>query len=268
MLDGEFRSKSMGKKLCVLLIASVTLMVMLAGGFTPVAAKAGQESQNHKTVWDGVFTASQAERGKEAYAVHCKSCHADDLAGGAGPALKDQQFMDNWREDSAKSLFGFIQTNMPQRARGSLSEETYIDILAYVFSTNMFPPGSKELNSEALGSIEIVGKDGPAPIPKFALAAVVGCLVKSGDEWKLEKASAPHRTRQEKPTPSEVHASVDKPLGTGTLRLVYIDSLRPAFLPEPHLGQKLHAQGYLLSNEKGEGLSVTWLEAVATTCRE
>jgi len=47
---------------------------------------------------------------------------------------------------------------------------------------------------------------------------------------------------------------------------VYLDSLRPGFLPESHVGHKLHAQGYLLSNEKGEGLSVTFLESVAATC--
>ena len=228
-----------------------------------------QEKENHRTVWDGVFTAAQAERGKEAYTVHCSSCHMDDLGGLAGPALKGEQFMDNWREDSVKSLFTFIQTQMPQRARGSLSEETYIDILAHILSVNLFPAGSKELSSDALGQIEIVGKDGPAPIPKFALVALVGCLSQSADkEWKLENVSAPHRTRQEKPTAPEVQASAAKPLGAGMFRLVYIDSLRPGFLPESHVGHKLHAQGYLLSNEKGDGLSVTWLESVAPTCKE
>ena len=38
-----------------------------------------------------------------------------------GPALKGQQFMDNWREDSVKSLFTLIQTSMPRRAPASLS---------------------------------------------------------------------------------------------------------------------------------------------------
>jgi hypothetical protein len=93
-------------------------------------------------------------------------------------------------------------------------------------------------------------------------------LTKGGDEWKLEKVSAPRRTRLEKPTPAEVQASSARPLGAGTFRLVYIDSLRPGFVPEEHVGHKLHAQGYLLSNDKGEGLSVTWLGAVASMCRE
>ncbi len=241
------------------------LRIVLIAALTRVVV--AQESGNHKTVLDGVFTAAQAERGREAYAVHCSSCHMDDLQGLAGPALKGQQFLDNWREDSVKSLFTFIRTQMPQRARGSLSEETYLDILSHILSVNMFPAGSKELSTDALGSIDIVGKDGPAPIPKFALIAMAGCLARGVDnEWKLENVSPPVRTRQEKPAAAEVQASAVKPLGTGTFRLVYIDSLGPGFLPERHVGQKLHAQGYLLSNEKGEGLSVTWLEAVASTC--
>jgi mono/diheme cytochrome c family protein len=259
----------MGNRLGVLLIPALTLMVTLAGGFTSVTAQdpVAKQSENQKTVRDGVFTSVQAERGKEAYAVHCSSCHADDLTGAAGPALKDQQFIDNWREDSLKSLFTFIQTSMPARARGSLSEQTYIDILTHILSVNTFPAGSTELNADAVGTIQMVGKDGPAPIPKFALVSAAGCLAQGSDnEWKLEKASAPVRTRQEKPAAPEVQASAAKPLGTGTFRLVYIDSLRPGFIPESHVGHKLHAQGYLLSNDKGEGLSVTWLEEVASTC--
>jgi mono/diheme cytochrome c family protein len=224
-----------------------------------------QESERRKTVLDGVFTAAQAERGREAYAVHCSTCHSNDLEGLAGPPLKGEQFIDNWREDSVKSLFTFIQTRMPQRAVGSLSAETYIDILSHILSVNMFPAGSNDLNAEALGGIDLVGKDGPAPIPKFALVMTVGCLAKDGDEWILEKVPPPLRTRQEKPIAAEVQASAAKPLGTGTFRLVYLDSL-PAFLPESRVGHKLHAQGYLLSNDRGDGLSVTWLEEVDSVC--
>src|SRR5439155_23902722 len=107
----------------------------------------------------------------------------------------------------------------------------------------------------------------PAPITKYALIALVGYLdLADGEEWKLDNAYAPVQTRQEKPAAGEVKASAGKPLGTGTFRLVYVDSLRPGFLPESQVGHKLHAQGYLLSNEKGEGLSVTFLESVASTC--
>src|SRR5262245_40874918 len=126
----------MGWIINVLVIAAMTL---------PAVA---QESAKRKTVLEGVFTTAQAERGKEAYAVHCSSCHSEDLGGQAAPPLKDQQFLDNWREDSANTLFTFIKTRMPNRAPGSLSAETYLDILAYVFSVNMFQTGSKVMRSE------------------------------------------------------------------------------------------------------------------------
>jgi mono/diheme cytochrome c family protein len=238
----------------ILLIPAVTLAIGLA-------------PQNPETVLDGVFTAAQAERGKAAYALQCSSCHSEDLSGLSAPALKDQPFVDNWREDSAKTLFTFIKTRMPARAPGSLSEDTYVDILAHIFAVNMFPPGSKELRSDGLDNIRIVGQGGPAPIPNFALIALAGCLSQAPDNtWTLTNVPPPVRVRQEKPTASDVQASAARPRGTDTFRLVYIDSLRPNFLPESHVGHKLHAQGYLLRNDKGLGLSVTALESVATTC--
>ncbi len=261
LLDSGFSAACQGRFLVkrifrILLIPAIAL----GSGFA-------QESGSRKTVWDGVFTSAQAERGRDAYAVHCSSCHFEDLRGLNGPALKGQQFVDNWREDSVKSLFTFIQTSMPRRAPASLSGETYVDIVAHILAVNEFPAGSKELSTDALGSIQIVGKDGPAPIPSFSLIALAGCLAQGPDDtWTLKNVSAPMRARQEKPAAPEVQASAARPLGTDTFRLVYIDSLRPDFLAERHVGQKLHAQGYLLRNDQGLGLSVTWLEAVASTC--
>src|SRR5215467_14131994 len=224
-----------------------------------------QGNTTHKTTLDGVFTSVQADRGADAYATNCSSCHAKDLAGQAGPPLKGELFMDNWREDGINVLFDYISTRMPQRAAGKLSQQTYLDIVAHILSTNMLPAGSTELTAEAVGQIRFVGKDGPQPIPKFSLISLVGCLAK-GEDWKLEKASDPIRAHDEKPRPSVVEASGSKPLGNGEYRLVYVDDLRPAFIPERHVGDKLHAQGYLLVNDKGIGLSVTWLQSVGTSC--
>src|SRR5437868_6355273 len=217
-----------------------------------------QENTPHKTTLDGVFTAAQAERGKEAYAANCASCHAKDLAGQAGPPLQGQMFMDNWREDSVKVLYGYISTRMPQRAAGKLPEQTYLDILAHILSVNMLPAGSAELKADALDNIQLVGQNGPSEIPKFSLISLVGCLMKGETEWKLTKASAPVRSHDEKPRPDDVKASASKALGTGEYRLVYIDDLRPGFIPERHAGEKMHANGYLLVNDKGIGLSLTW----------
>ena len=240
---------------------------MLAGSASALAQEKPDTTKT--TILDGVFTAAQAERGREAYDVHCSSCHYGDLRGTNGPALKGQPFIDNWREDSAKALFTFVQTSMPRGAPASLSDETYTDILAYILSVNMFPAGSKELNASELDRIQFVGHNGPAPIPTFALITVIGCLVKNSEtnEWNLTNVSVPTRTRDEKPKPSDVQASAAKSLGTDTFRLVYVDDLRPAFIPEQNVGHKLLANGYLLRNAKGIGLTVTWLESMPSACK-
>jgi mono/diheme cytochrome c family protein len=242
-------------------------MALLAGNASALAQEKPETSK--ATILDGVFTAAQAERGREAYELHCTSCHYGDLRGSNGPALKGAPFIDNWREDSAKALFTYVRTNMPQRAPASLADETYADILAYILSVNMFPAGSKELIAGELDRIQFVGHNGPAPIPTFALITVIGCLVKNPEtnEWNLINASAPVRTRDEKPKPSDVQASASKTLGTDAFRLVYVDDLRPAFIPEQNVGHKLLANGYLLRNAKGIGLTVTWLESIPSDCK-
>ena len=63
--------------------------------FTAVTQAAlAQENEKRKTVLDGVFTTAQAERGKEAYATHCSTCHMEDLGGLSAPALKGEQFIE------------------------------------------------------------------------------------------------------------------------------------------------------------------------------
>ena len=263
----------MSQRVRMALIHAIVLATVLTGGWSWAPAETGTrqaDDENRRTILDGVFTAAQAEqRGRSAYEVHCSSCHSEDLQGMAGPALTGQQFTDAWREDSVSRLFNFIRTDMPPRAGGSLSDQTYVDILTHILSLNGFPAGLEELTAGQLDSIQFVGRDGPAPVPEFALIQVIGCLKKGPDErWILTNVSTPVRASDpEGMTDAELEAARDSRLGTGTFRLVYIDSLRPGFLPDNHVGEKLNAKGYLLRNDdQGDGLSVTRLEAVATTC--
>ena len=41
-----------------------------------------QEKPASRTVWDGVYTTEQAERGRLEYVNHCQRCHGVDLADG------------------------------------------------------------------------------------------------------------------------------------------------------------------------------------------
>ena len=100
-------------------------------------------AKGRKTVLDGVYTAAQAERGKAAYAANCSSCHRADLTGFSGPPLKDDLFMDRWREFNVEVLFNLIKNTMPANAPGTMAEDKYLDVLAYILQVNSLPAGSK-----------------------------------------------------------------------------------------------------------------------------
>jgi len=239
------------------------MIVMLGGGLSSATQAPG------KTVWDGVYTAAQATRGKDAFAIHCGTCHGDDLAGGMGPALKGGVFMDHWLEDTVNSLFTRIKTTMPPN-RPRLSEDMYLDILTHILQTNTFPTGAEELKADALENIRVVGKDGPAAVPNFALVRVVGCLTQGSDNaWRLTQASEPVRTRNPEKSPeAELKASAAVPLGTHTFRLLQPDYFSPAFRIADHKGHKMEGKGFLIRNPTDQRISVTWLETLAPSCPE
>jgi hypothetical protein len=111
-----------------------------------------------KTVWDGIYTDPQAERGKPLYNKNCASCHNELMTGGeTAPPLAGGDFLSNWNSLSVGDLFDRIRTTMPLGAAGKLSRETNADITAYILKFNRFPAGATELDrrSEVLKQIRI-----------------------------------------------------------------------------------------------------------------
>jgi mono/diheme cytochrome c family protein len=120
------------------------------------ALAAALEAQTTASVWDGVYTTGQADRGKVSYGKECASCHGQALDGsGTAPPLAGKDFMGNWNGETADDLFEKIQATMPGDRPGQLSREVNADILAYLLASNGFPSGEKVLPSDAaaLGKI-------------------------------------------------------------------------------------------------------------------
>src|SRR4051812_30759747 len=103
-----------------------------------------------QTALDGVYTSAQAARGKSSYEASCASCHRADLSGFSGPPLQGAIFLDRWREFTLNILVGLIQNEMPLGNPKGLSENTYMDIAAYLLQVNGIPAGSRELTSAIL----------------------------------------------------------------------------------------------------------------------
>lgn len=94
----------------------------------------------------GWFTADQAQRGKRAYEASCAVCHHISLLGEQyAPALKGPAFLRSWGGQSVGDLYTFVHERMPLGSPGSLSDQQYIDIVAYILSQNELPTGGTEL---------------------------------------------------------------------------------------------------------------------------
>jgi mono/diheme cytochrome c family protein len=104
-----------------------------------------------RTVWDGVFTDAQHQRGEAVYTRECSTCHGERLKGGEGsPPLTGQEFNDNWNNKSVAELFDKIRQTMPAPPEqpGKLTPQQTSDVVAHILSVNGFPAAATELPSE------------------------------------------------------------------------------------------------------------------------
>ena len=122
--------------------------------FTPILAAAvlcsALSAQTAASVWDGVYTDAQTDRGKTLYKTECASCHTETLEGsGQIPPLAGPDFLKNWDGQTLADLFEKIQMTMPADAPGRLNHEQNADVLAFLLQFNKFPAGSSELKGDA-----------------------------------------------------------------------------------------------------------------------
>ena len=140
---------------------AVALFAVVAAAEISHSVLQGQDKPS-RSVWDGVYTQEQANRGQQLYTQHCLACHGPSLTGGeVAPPLAGGDFLSNWNGLTAGDLFERIRTTMPLNNPQSLNRETNAGILAYILSVNRFPLGPSELSSrtEVLRLIRIDAKE-------------------------------------------------------------------------------------------------------------
>jgi len=131
------------------------MKVKIASALIPFAAVLALHAAVHaqpptQSIWDGIYTEDQANRGKALYSQECSSCHGGELTGGEmAPPLAGGEFMAGWDGLTVGDLFERIRISMPQNAPGSLSGQQNADILAFIFNANKFPAGTSEMPKEA-----------------------------------------------------------------------------------------------------------------------
>ena len=126
------------------------------------ASSAGAQSKS-----SGGYTSAQASHGATVYAQDCAQCHGASLRGDSGPPLTGQTFQQAYGTGTAAQLYDFISRQMPQDKPGSLSQQQYLDVTAYILSRNGFASGNTPLQIASLSQIRMselhVSETAPGP---------------------------------------------------------------------------------------------------------
>ncbi|HEX4635891.1 MAG TPA: cytochrome c [Rhizomicrobium sp.] len=130
------------------------LKTILATGIAALALAAGiGAAQARISIWDGVYTDAQAERGHTLYMQSCSRCHGADLSGTFEIPPLVGRFMPYWSGSTLDALFDYVSTAMPLDHPGALGPSANADIVAFILKSNEIPPGSKELSADRAKTI-------------------------------------------------------------------------------------------------------------------
>ena len=251
--------------------AVVVFGLVLAASWTGAGGSHAVHAQRGAAIFDGVFTAAQAARGKARFEQDCASCHRENLTGASAPALKGAEFLKKWEFLGLNTLVSKVFDTMPQGYATNVQEDIKVDIVAYILQQNEFPAGSAELTGDldVLQEIQILSTPDAAqasgPIGNYSLVQTVGCLNQGSDHsWQIVSAAEPTRTTSPAAsTGAAVQRLAAAPLGQGTFRLVNAARLHPDAL----VGHKVEAKGFVYRDAADNLISVSALQSVGQDCR-
>jgi S-disulfanyl-L-cysteine oxidoreductase SoxD len=109
------------------------------------------QAQEAVSVWDGVYVQEQASGGKVIYDQQCSLCHGADVLkvrGEGPPNLTGPGFKENWNGLTVSDLFEYVKKGMPRNNAGHLTREQTASVVAFIFASNGFPAGQKELPTD------------------------------------------------------------------------------------------------------------------------
>lgn len=112
-------------------------------------------SPSATTAATGGATAGElAMAGQEVYAQECAECHGDEGGGGTGPAvIGDGAQLGTYGD--AQRLYDYISATMPQNNPGSLSDQQYLEVLAYMLVENELVSSDQAMAFGELNTISL-----------------------------------------------------------------------------------------------------------------
>jgi mono/diheme cytochrome c family protein len=133
-------------------VGAIIVVSVCAADVAAQAAPASPTGSAGSTL-AGVYSTKQAERGEAVYKASCLECHVpSDYTGDA--------FTAKFVGGTAYDMFEGIRSSMPQNNPGSLSNQQYTDLVAYLFKLNGLPVRETDMSTEkdSLKAIKVEAK--------------------------------------------------------------------------------------------------------------
>ncbi len=119
-------------------------------------------AQQARTTNDGVYTDTQAARGRVLYQERCALCHGNALEGGIAPPLSGSAFIAVWGAQPLWELTSKIRSTMPANDPGKLTPSQSADLVAHLLQAGKFPSGRTELGADE-AALKAIVLPGPRP---------------------------------------------------------------------------------------------------------
>ncbi|MGQ0537717.1 MAG: c-type cytochrome [Gemmatimonadaceae bacterium] len=105
------------------------------------AQSSAQRKPAARSTQAGVYSTAQAARGRDLYALQCRSCHTPESHTGV-------IFQTWWGGKMLSDLFEYVQERMPKNEPGSLAPQEYADVIAFLLRLNALPAGDGDLSTD------------------------------------------------------------------------------------------------------------------------
>ncbi|MCY4121194.1 MAG: c-type cytochrome, partial [Acidobacteria bacterium] len=146
--DRETPRALRGRRLAAAVVRWAVAVLIVAGGLTAGPGVAGAAAQAPGA--DGAFTIDQAADGWSVYGVQCGQCHGVNLEGMVhAPPLSGVGFLNSWLGQTTDDMFAYLRDEMPPGQAGVISDQAYIDLVAYLLEANGAVPGDRTLTVDA-----------------------------------------------------------------------------------------------------------------------
>ncbi len=137
--------RSVSTRLLMPAIVGLASMAMVAAGSAGALARAGESG--------GDELAQQVDSGAAVYDSVCSYCHGAAGEGGEGPALIGPRAIRSFR--TAGRLYTYVRLSMPNDNPGSLSDQEYYDVIAFLLDANELNPEGAMVDADSVDDITL-----------------------------------------------------------------------------------------------------------------